>query len=163
METIGDNSFGLLTFLVAPAILTNATSILVRSPSNRFGLAVDPVNSIAADVETRLKTSAPGLEERRSHLKIARRRVLLLLRALTALNFTFGSFITAGMIALLDAVLLLAQRHVLRHITLIISATAGLADVCGFAVGCTLLLRESRSAFNLLSDKTDFFWPDIKG
>src|SRR5579871_1831883 len=98
MEPLGYNPFGLLTFLVAPAILTNASSIMVLSTSNRFGLAIDRVKVIASDVEIRRKESRPGIAERSQHLKRAQRRVLLLVQVLTTLYVSVGSFVAASLV-----------------------------------------------------------------
>jgi hypothetical protein len=88
----------LLTAIAAPALITNASSVLVLSTSNRFARAVDRTRAIAA------KLGGNTAEERaalRPELAIAHRRTRTLVRALTSFYiavgaFAFGSF--AGLI-----------------------------------------------------------------
>jgi hypothetical protein len=156
MDTLGSNPFSLLTFLVAPAILTNASSIMVLSTSNRFGLAIDRVKTIAAEIEVRRKGSGQGLVERTEQLKSAERRVLLLVRTLTTLYLAVGSFVTAGLIALFGALMFIVEQDLLRLVSLVISFLAGLTGVGALVTGCCLLIRESRVAYRLLSAEIDF-------
>ena len=46
-----NNPFGILTFIVAPAILTNASSIMALGTSNRFARAIDRARSLLAEME----------------------------------------------------------------------------------------------------------------
>ena len=45
------NPFFILTFIVAPAILTNASALMVLSTSNRFARAVDRARDLSRQVE----------------------------------------------------------------------------------------------------------------
>ncbi len=156
MNPFENNPFGLLTFLVAPAILTNASAIMLLSTSNRFGLAIDRVKAIVSDLENR--HSEPGSETtlRLEHLKLAERRVLLLVRALTFLYLTVGSFVTASLVSLLGAALFAAHQEGLRQVALAASACAGVIGFVGLVSGCAILIRESRLALHLLTVETTF-------
>jgi hypothetical protein len=156
MNVFENNPFGLLTFLVAPAILTNASSIMVLSTSNRFGLAIDRVKAIASDIENRHTEPGPDATVRLEHLKRAETRVLLLVRALTSLYLTVGSFVTASLISLLGAALFAAHEHGLRQVALVASVCAGLMGFAGLVSGCAILIRESRLALHLLTEETAF-------
>jgi hypothetical protein len=125
MDAFDNNPFGLLTFLVAPAILTNASCVMLLSTSNRFGLAIDRVKAIVSDIENRHSDPGRQVDERLKHLKWAERRVLFLVRALTCLYLTVGSFVTASFVSLLGAVLFVAHQEMLRQLALIVSLCAG--------------------------------------
>jgi uncharacterized protein DUF2721 len=45
------SALGALSFIVAPAVLTNASSILVLSTSNRLARAVDRMRVVSAQLE----------------------------------------------------------------------------------------------------------------
>lgn len=46
-----NSPFAALSLIVAPAVLTNASSILVLSTSNRLARAVDRARALAAELE----------------------------------------------------------------------------------------------------------------
>ena len=48
--TLGSNPFGVLTSVVAPAILTNACSVLALGTSNRLARVVDRTRVVAAEL-----------------------------------------------------------------------------------------------------------------
>jgi hypothetical protein len=156
MNTLDDNPFGLLTFLVAPAILTNASSVMLLSTSNRFGLALDRVKVIVSDIETRHSQHGPETAERLGHLQLAEKRVKLLVRSLTCLYLTVGSFVSASLVSLLGAVLVAAHQDQLRQVALIAAMCAGLTGVAGLLFACAILIRESRLALHLLTEETTF-------
>jgi hypothetical protein len=156
MNAFANNPFGLLTFLVAPAVLTNASAIMLLSTSNRFGLAIDRVKAIVSELENRHSELGGEATLRLEHLKLAERRVLLLVRALTFLYFTVGSFVTASLVSLLGAAMFAAHQEGLRQVALIASACAGLMGFAGLVSACVILIRESRLALYLLTAETTF-------
>src|ERR1700736_5712951 len=77
------NAFQLLTFIAAPALLTNASAVLVLSTSNRFARAVDRARKLEELPDT--------LEHERSLARVVRRS-LALNRALTSFYVAVASF-----------------------------------------------------------------------
>ena len=51
MDPLATNPFGILTFIVAPAILTNASSVMALGTSNRFARAIDRARALSSQVE----------------------------------------------------------------------------------------------------------------
>ncbi|HJZ56636.1 MAG TPA: hypothetical protein VKE74_16840, partial [Gemmataceae bacterium] len=74
MDPLAGNPFGVLTFIVAPAVLTNASCIMALGTSNRFALAIDRAKALAAEVEVRTAAGDRAAPLRRSHLTAAERR-----------------------------------------------------------------------------------------
>ena len=76
MPQLSPNLFGTLTLIVAPAILTNASSVMALGTSNRFARAVDRVRALS-------KASGPGehgeaeIALQARQLRAAGKRVLL--------------------------------------------------------------------------------------
>jgi hypothetical protein len=155
MPTLGDNPFALLTFIAAPAILTNASSIMSLGTSNRFARAIDRARLLSTQIEQRTETQDPDFQLRLRQLQYAERRALMLVRALTAFYASVGSFAAASLISLLGAGFFLIQQELLRSIALVIALIAGLSGVAGLVIGSLLLVRETRMTLQILSEETD--------
>ncbi len=156
MDGLGTNPLGVLTFIVAPAILTNASSVMALGTANRFARAIDRARELSGQVEG--KELSPDLEIalRLRQLTSAERRVLLLVRALTAFYLSVGCFAAASLISLLAAVLHFAGQEMLYRPTLVVALCAGAAGVGGLVTGSALLVWETRMALHILSEETDF-------
>ena len=51
MDVLGNNPFGVLTLIVAPAILTNASSVSALATSNRLARATERARAISLEME----------------------------------------------------------------------------------------------------------------
>lgn len=49
---LSTNPFAILSFISAPAVLTNASSVLLFGTGNRYGRAVDRVHELSDEVES---------------------------------------------------------------------------------------------------------------
>jgi hypothetical protein len=150
------NPFAVLTFIVAPAILTNASSVMALGTSNRFARAIDRARALAAQVEGREDDPDPEVALRIRQMGSAQRRVLLLVRALTAFYLSVGAFAAAGLISLVGAVSSVSGLTALRQVTLWGAACAGVVGVGGLVGGSGLLVRETRMALSILAEETEF-------
>jgi hypothetical protein len=151
-----NSPFGLLTFIAAPAILTNASSIMSLGTSNRFARAIDRARQLSAQVEGKEHESDPAVALRLRQLRSAERRALLLVRALTSFYVSVGSFAAASLVSLLGAALDLAEQQPLQPVTLGIAFFAGFCGVGGLVSGSGLLVLETRMALRILREETDF-------
>jgi hypothetical protein len=114
----------------------------------------DRVKSIAANIERRHVDRGPEMTRRLQQLKFAERRVLLIVRALTALYFTVAPFVTACLVALFGEVLFVSRQEILRQVALIVILCAGVTVVAVLVTGSGLLIWETRMALRLLTDET---------
>lgn len=150
METT--NPFAVLSLIVAPAILTNAASVLTMSTSNRLARAVDRARELSKQLEA--DSTGPDAQRRMSELSATEQRALLLLRALRGFYFALGGFASAALISLLGAVLVPLNAHVALVGPLeILGVCAGLAAVAAIVYGSALLVRETQLAVNILSER----------
>src|SRR3954454_14933013 len=101
MDPLNVNPFSLLTFIAAPAILTNASSINALSTSNRLARSMDRARAISRQIEEHKDDVDGGNAVRMIILKLAERRTLLIVRALTCFYIAIGSFAAASLISLL--------------------------------------------------------------
>ena len=156
MDPLNTNPFGLLTFIAAPAILTNASSINALATSNRLARSIDRARTISAQIEAHQGEPEASFAVRFSLLKMAEKRTLLLVRALAAFYTSIGSFAGASLISLLGAVLFAAHEEVLREVTFGISLFAGVVGVGGLIFGSGLLVFETRIALRGVAEETQF-------
>src|SRR4051794_13274556 len=84
VDQIGANPFGILTFIVAPAILTNASSVMSLGTSNRFARAIDRARALAKELQAPPAPADDAAALRVKQLVYANRRALLLGRPLPA-------------------------------------------------------------------------------
>jgi len=150
MET---NPFAVLSLMVAPAILTNAASVLVMSTSNRLARGVDRARELSKQLEETVEFSCPEPQRRLRELTATEHRVLLLLRALRSFYLALGAFASAALASLLGAVFAsIPWPHVVLPLE-IAGVIAGVAAVSGLVYGSALLLQETRIAVQIVSDR----------
>jgi hypothetical protein len=141
----GGNPFAVLSFIVAPAILTNASSVLAMSTSNRLARVVDRARELSKQLDTSGDDS-PDIDRRLRELSDAETRALMLIQALRSFYLALGAFSSAALLSVIGAVLisLRVQRLVLSFE--IVAAVAGSIAVIALVQGCALLVRETRIA-----------------
>lgn len=152
---LADNPLGLLTFIAAPAILTNASSILTLGTGNRFARAIDRARALSKELGDHPHGDDPMTTFRRRQLEFAERRTLILVRALTAFYVSVGSFGAASLISLVAGALFVAQQDLARQIALGIALTAGVAGVGGLVTGSGILVYETRLTLFILREETE--------
>lgn len=161
-DTLNSSPFAVLTFIAAPAILTNASSVLTLSTSNRFARAIDRARSLAVTIAAHRDDPAaasgqPWLAEdirlRVRQLDFAERRVLLLVRAMTAFYFAVGSFATGTLTSLAGASLSVLGYTGSTRAVLVVAVVAGVCGVGGLVSGATLLVWESRLSLRILREE----------
>lgn len=139
--------FAALSLIVAPAILTNACSVLVMSTSNRLARAVDLTREVARELEaTATDSNQPGTMRRLEDLNAANERSVLLLRALRAIYTALAGFASATLLALLGVVLESRLPSPALGALEMAAAIAGALGVGGIVWAATLLLGETRIA-----------------
>ena len=105
------NPFAAFSMIVAPAILTNAASVLAMSTSNRLARAVDRARDLARQLEAHdVSPAASGpdraeYERRLEELSATETRTTMLLHVLQSFYFALGGFASSTLAALLGAVL----------------------------------------------------------
>jgi hypothetical protein len=134
-----ESAFQLLTFIAAPALLTNASSVLILSTSNRFARAVDRARMLAArDAGT---VEADDIDR-------VIRRALTLNRALTAFYVAVSSFAVGTFSELLGGgIASLGKTEIAPAITQfgLLVATIGTIAI---ATGAAFLVVETWDAFS---------------
>lgn len=156
MPALPENPFAVLTLIAAPAILTNASSILILSTSNRFARAIDRARAISNMLESgKLPASDPIVQMRVRHLERLDTRARMLLRAMQLFYLSLGAFVSASLISVIGAGLAKAvDPNVLLGI-LAVAAFAGVVGVGALTTGCLMLVRETRIALEALNEESE--------
>jgi hypothetical protein len=153
---IAENPLSILTFIVAPAILTNASSVMSLGTSNRFARAIDRIRTLASQVEGKDSRLSPEIALRVRQLRVAERRALLLVRALTAFYTAVGSFAAAALLSLIAAGFHFTSYTPASNATLGLALGSGMLGVGGLVTGALLLVFETRMTLRILTEETEF-------
>ena len=153
MPTIIDNPFTALSLIGAPAILTNASSLLALSTSNRFAQAIDRARVLSGILQKEIPDKDEWKRLHISQLTRVERRCVLLMNALTFIYLAIGSFGSASLVSLLGAVFGATQHHHLFQATAILALIVGVVGVGSLVVSCILLVSETRIAVANLTEE----------
>jgi hypothetical protein len=148
---LGSNPFTLLSLIAAPAVLTNASSMLVLSTSNRFARAVDRARSLSAHLANATATD-PQTPIRLRQLNRTERRSLMLVRSLQNFYLSIGCFSAASLISVLGAAAANSPHSLVFEIAVWVSLVAGVVGVTSMVWGCSVLVRETRLAVYTISE-----------
>jgi len=142
-----------LSLIVAPAILTNASTVLVMSTSNRLARASDRARELAKQLEAEPTSATPEATRRLNELAATVRRSLLLLVALRCMYVALGSFASATVFALLSVVLASTGHTTGTWVCETLGMAAGMVALGALVYGAVLLVRETRIVVDLLQER----------
>ena len=127
--------FEVLTFIAAPALLTNASSLLVLSTSNRFARAVDRARSL--EREGRGGAAA----------ELARKRAHMLSWALIAFYLAVSVFALGTFVELLGAGLASIGHTTIGPEITALGIAASAIGILAIAIGAAMLSVEVTNAY----------------
>jgi hypothetical protein len=149
------NFFAVLTLIAAPAVLTNASSVLALNTANRFGRVVDRSRQLAMDIEKMGKTD-PEYALRRRQLTRLRYRAQYLMRAQSFLYFAIGLFVGAALVAVVGTVV--ADVHPVAYwLVGLAGLVVGIVATSSLIYACMLIVRETRLALVSLREDIAVF------
>jgi len=141
-QTGAGNPFAVLTAVVAPAILTNACSVLALGTSNRLARVVDRTRVVARE----LALIDPGAANRQlqghfqgdydswsAQLAGLQVRTQLLVKALRVIYGSLGLFATAALVSVVGSIVTYYGQRVLFQLTAGLALLAGAVAVAGLA------------------------------
>ena len=151
----GSNPFAALTFIAAPALLTNASSLLLPGTSNRLARGVDRVRALASHLEHHSDTASRVAQLELRQMQPAEKRVLIIVRAMTAFYLAVGSFAFGTMMALLGATLVAPVHQRTLQLVMWLTIAACVVGVVAIMGGAFSLVLESRLTFRILRVEAD--------
>jgi len=137
---LSTNPFAILTFISAPAVLTNASCVLLFGTGNRYGRAIDRVHELADIVEARANLDESELRLRIRQLSAAETRTLLIVRALTCFYSAVAGFVASTLVSLIGAALVSAGIKRGVEFCFALSLIAGSLGVFAMIAGAMMLL-----------------------
>lgn len=149
---IEDNPFAILTLVAAPAVLTNACSLLALNTANRFGRAIDRSRWLTAEMD-RLDPATEEYAVRRRQLDRVGQRAVWLLHAQTSLYVSLGLLAGSAILSVLGAAFSTWWPSILRPVGGL-SLLVGVIAVGSLVQGCVILVRETRLAVLNIEDDT---------
>jgi hypothetical protein len=160
------NPFAVLTAVVAPAILTNACSVLALGTSNRLARVVDRTRVVARELaaiepggpDTQVKGHFPGdYESWAAQLAALQVRTQLLVKALRVIYGSLGLFATAALLSVVGSIVTYYGQRWLFRLTAGLALLAGAVAVVGLASGCALMVQETRLAVRILAEEAKIY------
>jgi hypothetical protein len=151
----GANPFEILTFIVAPAILTNSSSVLSLSTSNRFARVVERSRFLYERLKDPGKLPPRELEMYQKQLPVVGQRSLLLVRALTCFYVSVGAFAATAFVSIIGAGIALFDASYVSKVTIVMTLVCGAVGVIGLVSGTGLLVREMWLALNFLQKEVE--------
>jgi hypothetical protein len=151
MSAHAGNFYALLTLIVAPAVLTNASSVLALNTANRFGRVVDRVRQLVQEIECDpTDTGLHGVRLRQ--VARLRRRAAMLLHAQTCLYAAVGLFVATALLSIFGGSM--AQGHPGEYrLAGVGGMVVGTAAAVSLVAACFLLVNETRLAVVTLSEE----------
>jgi len=152
VPAFADNPFAVLTAVVAPAVLTNASSVLPLGTANRMGRIVDRTRILTAE----LRQLDPHDQRRELYVhQLARlkQRADLALRALRFFYTSIGSFAAAALISVFGSVLATSASRAAFDAIAALGLASGTIGVAGLVAGCTAMVHKTRLAVRSLAEE----------
>jgi hypothetical protein len=149
------NFFAVLTMIAAPAVLTNASSLLALNTANRFGRVVDRARQLTVELQS-LATDGELYATRRRQLFRLRVRAHHLMRAQSFIYFALGLFVAAALTAVIGSVLSSYTDFAYRAVALL-GLVVGVGATSSLLYGCLLIVRETRLALASLREDIEMF------
>jgi len=150
------NPFAILTFISAPAVLTNASCVLLFGTGNRYGRAIDRMHALSDAVERGSALEEAELRLRIRQLEAGETRTMLIVRALTCFYTAVAGFVMSALVSLLGAVLVSARLEFGVSTCFAVGAVTGTIGVGSMVAGAIMLVRETRYSFRILSEESKF-------
>jgi hypothetical protein len=144
--------FAIVTFIVAPALLTNATSVLAMSTINRMLRTRERMSELYALSESK-EMPEPDCQHLLSQVDRVERQGLLLLQALRSIYLALGSFAAATLVTLVAAVLEQAHLAIWYRPLTIAGLLVGAMGVGALILGTLLLFQATRLSLASISDE----------
>ncbi len=144
--------FAVLTAIVAPAILTNASSVLALGTSNRLGRVVDRTRVVAAEL-AKLEPESSDYPIWLAQLEPLQVRAQQLLKALRLFYAGLGLFAASALVSVGGSIAAYYGHKLLFEATAALAVLTGTSAVLALSVGCVLMVHETQLAVQSLSEE----------
>jgi len=149
---VSENPFAVLTLIAAPAVFTNASSVLALGTGNRLARVVDRTRELSKG----LQSKPPNVDSKAMwlrHIGRLEKRAQLLVRAMSFFYGSVGAFAAASLVSILGAILAESGYRLPFAPTAGTSLLIGTVGFVGLSIGCSMLVRETRLALLTQADE----------
>jgi hypothetical protein len=151
-NNLAENPFAVLTFIAAPAILTNATSVLAMSTINRMLRTRDRMHELFRESEDTSRLLGEKFIEQVNRVE---RQATMLLTAMRWIYMALGSFVSASLVTLVGALAGQFESDTLMRIIIGIGLLLGAAGVTGLVGGCVHLFHTTQLSLLNIRDEAE--------
>jgi hypothetical protein len=151
---VDNNPFAVLTAIVAPAILTNACSVLALGTSNRVARVVDRTRVLSLEL-AKLREGESGYVSRLRQIERLRQRSRLLLSALRYVYAALGCFAGCALLSVIGALAALYDVSAAFHVSAAVALLVGLAAVVSLVIGSSTIVAETRVALQGMTEEVN--------
>lgn len=159
-ETASSGSpFAVLTAVVAPAMLTNASAVLSLATSNRLARVVDRHRAVAPRLAALDRAQA---EHGAWTQQIARleQRAQFLVKALRSIYAALGLFAGSTLLSVIGGLGAFYQQHLGYKVAAAVALAAGALAVLELMMGSMYMVRETRLAVQNLTAEAQLAHPE---
>ena len=149
---ISSTPFAVLTAIVAPAILTNASSVLALGTSNRLARVVDRTRFVANELAT-LKPDSPDRSLWEAQLAPLHVRAGLLVRSLRFFYGGLGLFAASALVSVAGSIATYYGQKLVFEFCAGLAVITGASAVIGLCSGCFLMVRETQLAVRTMEQE----------
>jgi len=141
--SLAENPFAALSFIAAPALLTNASSVFALSTINRMLRTRDSMRDLLAKSEAGVQTEAQAarLIEQVNRVE---RQAALLLQALRSIYIALAAFASATLVTLVGASVAAFAGEPWPRVFAGLGVLLGFIGVGGMVVGCVHLFHATQ-------------------
>ena len=149
---VAGNPFAVLTAIVAPAILTNASSVLALGTGNRLARVVDRTRIVAAEMVAS-EPEGPDYQMWAAQLGPLQVRAQLLVKALRFFYAGLGLFAASALVSVGGSIAAYYGQRLVFAAAAALAVLTGASAVLGLASGCVLMVRETQLAVRNLAEE----------
>lgn len=147
-----ENPFAILTAIVAPAVLTNACSVLCLGIGNRIARVVDRTR-VLTDTMPKFQQGSPQYGSRVRQLGRLQRRAQFLLKALRLMYLALGGLAASALISVIGAASAYYGNQFVFRAIAVIALAIGVFAVTALVSGCVYVVHETRLAVQNLTEE----------
>jgi uncharacterized membrane protein len=142
---LSNSPFAVLTAIVAPAVLTNASSVLGLGTSNRLARVVDRTRVVASELAT-LDHDDPERPLWAAQVGPLRVRAGLLVRSLRFFYGGLGLFAASALVSVGGPIAAYCDQRLGFEVCAALAIVTGACAVLALCSGCGLMVRETQLA-----------------
>jgi hypothetical protein len=153
---MASDSFSILSFLAGPALLTNATSVLLLGTINRYGRSLDRARLLARQMQEAEPGDSRFGDFLARQLDVAQERVLLMVRTLSLLYVAITGFGVATMAYLIGAAFGGIAEGVPERAATAITLIGTVLGVLCLALATLAMAHEGRLSYRILREEAEY-------